>query len=146
MLDDSGLTSAQMVYPMTQSLRINIIHSTETALLKVHNDINLNIDNGKVTALTLLDLSAAVDTTDHDIFVTRLSTWYGISGTALSWFSSYLTDRRQAIKIGNCFLGNLPTFTPGFCFGALAVHCVYNTTKLCYPESVYADDTHMYVS
>ena len=33
-------------------------HSTETALLKVHNDINLNIDNGKVTALTLLDLSA----------------------------------------------------------------------------------------
>ena len=68
------------------------------ALLKVHNDTNLNIDNGKVTAQTLLDLSAAFDTTDHDILVTRLSTWYGISGTALSWFTSYLTDIRQPIK------------------------------------------------
>ena len=37
-------------------------HSTETPVLKVHNDINLNIVNGKVTALTLLDLSAASDT------------------------------------------------------------------------------------
>ena len=62
-------------------------HSTETALLKVHNDINLNINNGKVTALTLLDLSAAFDTIDHNILITRLSTWYGISGTALSWFT-----------------------------------------------------------
>ena len=59
--------------------------STETALLKVHNDINLN--NGKVIALTLLDLSAAFDTFDHNILTTRLSTWYGISGTALSWFT-----------------------------------------------------------
>ena len=84
-------------------------HSTETALLKVHNDINLNIDNGNITALTLLDLSAAFDTIDHNILITRLSTWYGISGTALSWFTSYLTDRRQAIKIGNCFSDMLPT-------------------------------------
>ena len=84
-------------------------HSTETALLKVHNDINFNIDNGKVTALTLLDLSAAFDTIDHNILITRLSTWYGISGTALSWFTSYLTDRQQAIKIGNCFSDMLPT-------------------------------------
>ena len=52
-------------------------HSTETALLKVHNDINLNIDNGKVTALTyLLDLSTAFDTIDHNILITRLSTWH----------------------------------------------------------------------
>jgi len=77
-------------------------HSIETALLKVHNDINRNIDNGKVTALTLLDLSSAFDTIDDNILITRLSTWYGISGTALSWFTSYLTDRQQAIKIGHC--------------------------------------------
>ena len=63
-------------------------HSTETALLKVHYDVTLNMDKGKVTALTLLDLSAAFDTVDDNILIKRLSMWYGISGTALSWFSS----------------------------------------------------------
>ena len=42
-------------------------HSTETALLKVRNDVTLNMDKGKVTALTLLDLFAAFDTIDHNI-------------------------------------------------------------------------------
>ena len=117
----------RMLSPMTSSVRlclpaelgvvitsISVLLSletavTETALLKVHNDISLNIDNGKVTALTMLDLSATFDTIDHNILITRLSTWYGISGTALSWFNSYLTDRQQAIKIGNCFSDMLPT-------------------------------------
>ena len=40
-------------------------HSTETALLKIHNDIICNMDNGRVTALTLLHLSAAFDTINH---------------------------------------------------------------------------------
>ena len=68
-------------------------HSTETAILKVHNDVTLCIDKGQVTALTLLDLSAAVDTIDHSILIERLSLWYGITGTALNWFLSYLTGR-----------------------------------------------------
>ena len=46
------------------------------------------IDNGEVTALTLLDLSSAFDTIVHDILITRLSTWYGIFGIALSWFTA----------------------------------------------------------
>ena len=45
----------------------------ETALLKVHNDVILNVDKGKVTALTLLDLFAAFDTIDHNIFIKCLS-------------------------------------------------------------------------
>ena len=48
-------------------------HSTETALLKIHNDIVDNMDNGKVTALTLLDLSAVLDTIDHLILLTRFN-------------------------------------------------------------------------
>ena len=80
-----------------------------TALLKVHNNISLNSDNNKVTALTLLNLSAAFDNIDHHILIKRLPPCYGLSGTALRWFSSYLTDRRQAIKMGNCFSDMLPT-------------------------------------
>ena len=143
----NGLTNAsQSAYKQ--------FHSTETALLKVHNDINLNIDNGKVTALTLLDLSAAFDTIDHDILITRLSTWYGISGTALSWFTSYLTDRRQAIKIGNCFSDMLPTscgVPRGSVLGPL-LFTLYTTPLSSVIQShnldhhLYADDTQIYVS
>ena len=75
------------------------LHSTETALLKVYNGITLNMD----FVLTLLDLSAAFDTIDHNILIKCLSVWYGICGTALSWFSSYLIDRFQRVKIANCF-------------------------------------------
>ena len=60
--------------------------STETALLKIHNDIICNRDNGKVTALTLLDLSAAFDTIDHSTLVERLHRHFGISGTVFQWF------------------------------------------------------------
>ena len=71
-------------------------HSTESALLKVHNDIIISMDKGEVTALTLLDLSAAFDTIDHATLTDRLSDWYGISGQARIWFSSYLQNRHQS--------------------------------------------------
>jgi len=73
-------------------------HSTKTALLKVQNDIALNMDTGKITAVTLLDLSAAFDTIDYSILLDRLSDWYGISGTALTWIWSFLINGFQSIK------------------------------------------------
>ncbi len=72
-------------------------HSTETALTKVHNDIMLAMDNQKVVLLLLLDLSAAFDTVDHDILLSRLELRFGVRGTVLQWFKSYLTDRSQAV-------------------------------------------------
>ena len=47
-------------------------HSKETALLKVHNGVTVNMDKGKVTALTLFDLSAAFDIIDYNILIKRL--------------------------------------------------------------------------
>ena len=68
-------------------------HSTETALLRVFNDLILTVDNGTPAALVLLDLSAAFDTVDHAIVLSRLHHLVGISGTVLTWFQSYLSDR-----------------------------------------------------
>jgi len=74
-------------------------HSTETALVKVHNDIIHAIDNKCYTILLLLDLSAAFDTVDHDILLSRMYERFGITGTALQWFRSYLDRRQQRVKI-----------------------------------------------
>ena len=76
-------------------------NSTETALLSVQNDLLTSMDQGRVSALLLLDLSAAFDTVDHDILFHRLESWFGISNSALSWFKSFLTDRRQVVRTGD---------------------------------------------
>jgi hypothetical protein len=76
-------------------------HSTETAVLRVLSDILKAVDSGDVAALVLLDLSAAFDTVDHDILLRRLKTLYGINGTAIQWFRSYLTGRSQYVRRGS---------------------------------------------
>ncbi|PFX24918.1 Proprotein convertase subtilisin/kexin type 4 [Stylophora pistillata] len=76
------------LYPVAQSAsRRN--HSTETALLKVMNDILLKMNKQHVTIVVLLDLKAAFDTVDHSILLNRLSSKLGSNGTALAWFRSY---------------------------------------------------------
>ena len=75
-------------------------HSTETAVLRVLSDILKAVDSGDVAGLVLLDLSAAFDTVDHDILIRRLQITYGINGTAIQWFRSYLTDRSQYVRRG----------------------------------------------
>ena len=74
-------------------------HSVETALVKVQNDIMLAVDSKRAVLLVLLDLSAAFDTVDHNILLHRLQYNFGITGTALAWFTSYLRDRVHAIHI-----------------------------------------------
>ena len=68
-------------------------HSTETALLKVKNDILMSMDEQHVTLLVLLDLSAAFDTIHHDKLIGRLESDLGITDNALAWFKLYLPDR-----------------------------------------------------
>ena len=87
--------------PLLQSA-YRVGHSTGTALLKVQNDILLNMDRSRVTLLVHLDLSAAFDTVDHQVLLRRLESSFGITGTALSWFSSYLPQRSQRICYEGC--------------------------------------------
>jgi hypothetical protein len=64
-------------------------HSTETALLKVQNDIVTALDKRSMAVLILLDLSAAFDVIDHSTLLKRLEYSFGICGTALKWMESY---------------------------------------------------------
>ena len=88
-------------------------HSTETALVRVQNDILCAIDNQEVVLMALLDLSAAFDTCNHAILLSRLKSDFGISGSALAWFRSYLENRTQRVKIRDS-LSDPVTLETGF--------------------------------
>jgi len=129
-------------------------HSTETTLLSVHDHIIKAISHQQITCLTLLDLSAAFDTIDHSILLERLSSWFGISSTALSWVKSYLINRSFHVSIDNShssvfqLLYGVPQ---GSVLGPLLF--ILYTTPLSTVISnssanhhLYADDTQLFLS
>ncbi len=76
-------------------------HSTEHALLELNDRILQSLDNGELCMGIFIDLSKAFDTLDHQILIEKLR-HYGVRGTPLNWFKSYLTNRRQYVE----FKGN----------------------------------------
>jgi len=67
-------------------------------MLKVVGDILLALDSGNLALLSLVDLSAAFDTVDHDTFLRRLQTSYGLDGVVIRWVASYLSGRTQHVR------------------------------------------------
>ena len=92
------LAANNLEEPLQSAYKLH--HSTETALLKVQNDILIAIDNHKCVALLLLDLSAAFHTVDHELLLQRMIL-FGIDGQVLKWFRSYLNGRTQSVIIDN---------------------------------------------
>ena len=90
------LTSHGLNPPFQSAYRKS--HSTKTALLKVQNDILMNLDSQRVTLLVLLDLSATFETVDHRVSLNRLRTSFGVRGSTLQWFTSYLLNRSQLMS------------------------------------------------
>ena len=93
------LTSNGLLPSLQSTYRVN--HSTETAVLCVLTDILKVLDRGDLASLALLDLSAAFNTVDHPTLLRRLQVTYGIRGSVLNWFSSYLSGRSQYVRCGS---------------------------------------------
>ena len=103
-------------------------HSTETALLKVVNDLLLAMDESKLSVLVLLDL-CAFDTIDHDILLHCLQHVFGIQGTVLSWFKSYLTKRFQTVSIQGTHSDPIELWcTSTLCSRIHSVYSLYTTS------------------
>ena len=93
----SHMLSLDLMVPVQSAYRA--YHSTETALLRVMNDLLLAVDEWDGAALVLLDLSAAFDTVDHSVLLSCLECRFGLKGVVLDWFRSYLSNRRQSVRI-----------------------------------------------
>jgi hypothetical protein len=128
--------------------------STETALIKVNNDILQTLDKGQYAALILLDLSAAFDTLDHDVFLKRARNTLGITGQALEWLRSYFQHRTQAVTVGDATSrdAELKYGVPqgsvlgpkGYCMYTLPLGGILRRHNMKY--MIYADDTQAYLS
>ena len=126
-------------------------HSTETAVLNALNRWFLNIDQGKYNLVVFLDLRKAFDTVNHEILLKKLE-HYGVHGTELKWFTSYLNDRKQYTVVGaiKSQLGSVSHGVPqGSCLGPFLFFVYINDLPYCINNGIselYADDTGLSAS
>ena len=145
-----GYIDSSSLFPAFQSA-YRKFHSTETALTNVLSDILSAIDGGDTALMSLLDMSAAFDTVDHQILLQRLNTSFGISSTVLG-FTSYLSNRQQCVQHSG-HTSTTPTLMCGVPQGSVLGPILFilytaDITKIIEKyellHHLYADDSQIY--
>jgi len=138
--------------PTTQSA-YHRFHSTETAVTKLYNDLLVAADGGQMSALCLLDVTAAFDTVVHTLLLDRLARQFRLRENVLEWFRSYLSDR----TFGAIYGGNTSRVVVIFCsvpqgsvlgprlFILYIADLTDNIDKHDVNFHAYADDSHLYI-
>uniref|UniRef100_A0A8C5C924 Reverse transcriptase domain-containing protein n=1 Tax=Gadus morhua TaxID=8049 RepID=A0A8C5C924_GADMO len=149
---NSHLQTNNLHCPVQSGYRPN--HSCETLLVRMTDDIFREIHADNIVIVVLLDLSAAFDTIDHKRLLKKLENDFGITGSALNWFKSYLKDRSFGVKI-DVSISNLLCLLFGVPQGSLLgpilfILYIKQLQKIAekYGLSIqlYADDSQLYIS
>ena len=123
-------------------------HSTATSLVKNTDDWYNGMDLGRLVGVVFIDLKKAFDTVDHEILCRKLGL-YGVHQRELSWFKSYLSNRKQFCRVNgvDSTLGNIEVGVPqGSCLDPLLFLIYINDLPQAVQESnvsMYADDTSL---
>ena len=122
-------------------------YSCETALIKLTDDLLNAMEHQKVTALVAIDLSAAFDTVDHSILLSVFSKKFGVAGSALKWFETYLYPRACKVNVVNFYseVKDLNFSVPqGSCYGPFLYLAYASTIQEVVPNDIslhgFADD------
>ena len=141
----TSIVTSLPIGPGTQLKHLYLRHLIQST---VHSD------TGSSTLLVSLDLSAAFDTIDHRILISRLRTSFGVTGSVLSWLQSYLANHTQSVRIG--LHSSAPTVcTSGVPQGSVLGPLLFSTYTspiamitrsfhVCHQQ--YADDTQLFIA
>jgi hypothetical protein len=114
----------------------------------------MKMNSQNVVLLVLLDLSAAFDTVDYEILLSRIHSTFGITGKPLDWFASFLTGRSRRISISGVLSNyfQLSCEVPqGSCLGPL-LNIIYASKMFDIIENhlpdahCFADDSQLYLA
>lgn len=124
-------------------------YSTETATCYFLENLKSLLDQGGFVVAVFLDLKRAFDTINHDVLIAKL-THFNFSNSALCWMKSYLSDRKQAVQIGD-LLSSYITCSAGVPQGSILGPVLFslyinNLPNVCrnIKMQLYADSTVLY--
>ena len=139
------LTDSKILHKYQSGFRRN--HSTDTCLSYLTDKIVTSFDSGLLTGMILIDLQKAFDTINHDILLKKMSL-AGFSCQSITWFESYLSNRRFQVNIKNKYsnVANINCGVPqGSIVGTLLFLLYVN--GMCqvvdYELFLYADDSSL---